>query len=76
MSTNPDDLCPQPDRVPRGATEPLVPAIYPAAVYQCLDPAQANALLGGELAGYVYRRDGHPNADLLAEKCRQLHGAD
>ena len=22
------------------------------------------------------RRDGHPNADMLAEKCRQLHGAE
>jgi len=53
-----------------------VPAIYPAAVYRCDDPAQANALLGGELPGYVYRRDGHPNADVLAEKCRQLHGAE
>ena len=76
MPANPDDLCPQPDRVESGATEPLVPAIYPAAVYRCDDPAQANALLGGELPGYVYRRDGHPNADVLAEKCRQLHGAE
>ncbi len=72
----PDDLCPQPDRVEAGSTEPLVPAIYPAAVYRCDDPAQANAMLGGELPGYVYRRDGHPNADILAEKCRQLHGAE
>jgi cystathionine beta-lyase/cystathionine gamma-synthase len=33
-------------------------------------------MLGGKLPGYVYQRDGHPNAYLLAEKCRQLHGAD
>lgn len=33
-------------------------------------------MLAGNLPGYVYQRDGHPNAWLLAEKCRQLHGAD
>jgi cystathionine beta-lyase/cystathionine gamma-synthase len=33
-------------------------------------------MLGGKLPGYVYQRDGHPNAYLLAEKCRQLHGAE
>jgi hypothetical protein len=26
--------------------------------------------------GYVYQRDGHPNAYLLAEKCRLLHAAE
>jgi cystathionine beta-lyase/cystathionine gamma-synthase len=31
--------------------------------------------LAGEMQGYVYSRDGHPNAELLAEKCRELHGA-
>lgn len=76
MRPKPDDLCPQPDRIPGSATEPLVPPIYPAAVYRCDDPSQAAGLLGGELPGYVYRRDGHPNADILAEKCRLLHGAE
>lgn len=32
-------------------------------------------MLGGVEAGFVYQRDGHPNADVLAEKCRRLHGA-
>lgn len=76
MRERPDDLCPQPDRVPPGATEPLIPPIYPAAVYRCDDPDQANALLAGEQPGYVYRRDGHPNEQILAEKCRALHRAD
>lgn len=76
MFPKPDDLCPRPDRVPQGTTEPLVPPIYPAAVYCCDDPVQANALLGGELSGYIYRREGHPNARMLAEKCRLLHGAE
>ena len=54
-------------------TEPLTPAIHPAAVYRCDDPQQAADLLAGKLAGYVYSRDGHPNADLLAEKCREFN---
>ena len=32
-------------------------------------------MLAGNLPGHVYRRDGHPNAELLAEKCRELHRA-
>jgi cystathionine beta-lyase/cystathionine gamma-synthase len=72
----PDDLCPRPDRLPRLPTEPLVAPIYPAAVYRCDDPRQAAELLSGERFGYVYSRDGHPNADLLAEKCRELHAAE
>jgi O-acetylhomoserine/O-acetylserine sulfhydrylase-like pyridoxal-dependent enzyme len=72
----PEDLCPRPDRVPPQPTEPLVPPIFPAAVYRCSDPQQAADLLSGKLPGYVYSRDGHPNADVLAEKCRALHAAE
>jgi cystathionine beta-lyase/cystathionine gamma-synthase len=76
MTLNPDDLCPRPDRAPPLPTEPLAPAIYLASVYRCSDPQQADDLLAGRLPGYVYSRDGHPNADLLSEKCRLLHGAE
>ena len=53
-----------------------MPPIYPAAGTAAADPQQAADLLSGRLPGYVYSRDGHPNADLLAEKCRELHGAE
>lgn len=72
----PDDICPRPVRVPVSPTAPHAPPLYLSSVYECLDPEQADALLGGRAAGYVYARDGHPNADLLAEKCRQLHGTE
>jgi cystathionine beta-lyase/cystathionine gamma-synthase len=72
----PEDLCPRPDRLGPQPTEPLVPPIFPAAVYRCSDPQQAADLLSGRLPGYVYSRDGHPNADLLSEKCRELHAAE
>jgi cystathionine beta-lyase/cystathionine gamma-synthase len=73
---NPDDLCPRPQHLPKQATEPHAPPVYLSSVYECRDPEQADALLAGREHGYVYARDGHPNADLLAEKCRQLHGTE
>ena len=73
---NADDLCPRPERLPPPATEPHAPPIYLASVYECRDPQQIDALVAGREGGYIYARDGHPNADMLAEKCRQLHGAE
>lgn len=72
----PDDLCPQPERLPPQPTRSFAPPIYPASVYACESTDQAEALLAGNLPGYVYQRDGHPNADMLADKCRRLHGAE
>ena len=37
---------------------------------------QADALLAGTAPGFVYRREGHPNATSLAEALRVVHGAD
>jgi len=62
--------------MPPQVTHPHAPPIFTASVWECDTPQQADDLLGGKLAGYVYQRDGHPNADLLAEKCRQLHGTE
>lgn len=56
-------------------SRPSRPPVYPAVVYHCESPEQADRRLGGAEPGYVYQRDGHPNADLLAEKCRLLHKA-
>jgi cystathionine beta-lyase/cystathionine gamma-synthase len=56
-------------------TRPHTAPIFPASVWECDSPQQVDALLAGREAGYVYQRDGHPNAYLLAEKLKQLHGA-
>lgn len=74
--TKPEDVCPRPDLLPPTPGEPLAPPLYTSAVYRCQDPTQADGLLAGSIEGYVYCRDGHPNADLLGEKCRELHGAE
>jgi cystathionine beta-lyase/cystathionine gamma-synthase len=76
MPPRPDDLCPKPEPLPPHPTRSFAPPIYPASVYACDSPQQADELLGGRARGYVYQRDGHPNADMLAEKCRALHGAE
>ncbi len=75
MPQRPDDICPQPAEMPLGRLQPHAPGIFLASVYRCDDPDQAFALLSGDEAGYVYQRDGHPNADMIAQKCCQLHGA-
>ncbi|HEY1599786.1 MAG TPA: aminotransferase class I/II-fold pyridoxal phosphate-dependent enzyme [Pirellulales bacterium] len=76
MTDKADDICPRPEVLRPQPTQPLVAPLYTAAVYRCENIAQADALLSGELTGYAYQRDGHPNADLLADKCRELHSAE
>jgi cystathionine beta-lyase/cystathionine gamma-synthase len=76
MPRKPADICPQQEVLPPQPTEPAAAPLYTASVYRCSSPEQASQLLSGELHGYVYSRDGHPNADMLAAKCRELHGAE
>ena len=75
MSRSPDRICVQPDVSRPLPTSPATPPIHLTAVWQCDSPQQADRLLGGDEYGYVYQRDGHPNADQLAERIAALHGA-
>ncbi len=70
------EICPAglPPRAP--ADHSSRSPIWSSVTWPCASPAQADAILGGLESGYAYQRDGHPNADILAEKCRLLHGAD
>jgi cystathionine beta-lyase/cystathionine gamma-synthase len=76
MNQDPRDICPRPAQQPPLPAAPHAPAIYPASVYHCDSPEQAAQLLSGERPGFVYRRDGHPNAEMLAAKVQQLHRAE
>jgi cystathionine gamma-synthase len=58
-----------------GSTSPLAPPIHLAAVYRIPDLDAVDAIYGGREQGYIYARDGHPNADRLAEELRKAHGA-
>src|SRR5687768_5248681 len=74
--SKPSDLCPRPQALPPLPTQPHAQPIHLASVWACESPQQADELLAGRQTGYVYQRDGHPNAMLLAEKLCQLHAAE
>jgi cystathionine beta-lyase/cystathionine gamma-synthase len=76
MSQHPRDLCPQKFEALLFDSRPARTGIYPAAVYHCHSAEHASKVLGNEVEGYAYQRDGHPNADVLAAKCLALHGAE
>ncbi|HEY2412966.1 MAG TPA: aminotransferase class I/II-fold pyridoxal phosphate-dependent enzyme [Pirellulaceae bacterium] len=74
--SNPADICPRSQPLPPLSTKPHASPIFPASVWECESPQQADAILGGREEGYVYQRDGHPNSYLLAERLKLLHAAD
>lgn len=49
-----------------GASQPLSPPLYTSAVYTFPDLDSLEAVYRGEACGFVYARDAHPNAVLLA----------
>jgi cystathionine beta-lyase/cystathionine gamma-synthase len=61
-------------RIPQGV--PQTEPIHLSGAWIMESTEQADALLAGTEPGFVYRRDGHPNAASLAETLRQLHSAD
>ncbi len=58
-----------------GSTAPLAPPIHLSAVYRVPDLDAVDALYDGGAPGYIYARDGHPNATRLADELRRAHGA-
>lgn len=67
--------------VRRGTTrqnlgKPLVPALSPSVVYHYEDADQLQSVYDGELEGFGYAREGHPNADALARKLSWMEGAN
>jgi cystathionine gamma-synthase len=58
-----------------GSTSPLAPPIHLSAVYRIPDLDAIDAIYEGRAPGYVYARDGHPNATTLAGELQRLHGA-
>ncbi len=59
---------------PESASRPLVSPIQPAVVYASDGPDMLDAQYDGELPGYTYAREGHPNADALAGMIDALEG--
>jgi cystathionine beta-lyase/cystathionine gamma-synthase len=58
-----------------GATVPLVPPLYQSSVYTFADLDALDRVMNAEEPGFVYARDGHPNAHRLAGQLAALEGA-
>src|ERR671912_511746 len=72
----PSTLCARPASDPPVGTPPLSPALHLSAVYRVEGLDQIDALYHGEESGFLYARDGHPNAAQLASKVAALEGAE
>src|SRR6476646_902123 len=63
---------PQP---PLGQSAPLVPPLYQSSVYTLPDLDALDRIMNAQAPGFIYARDGHPNARQLAEQLAALEGA-
>jgi cystathionine beta-lyase/cystathionine gamma-synthase len=58
-----------------GSSSPLAPPIYPSSVYRLPDLDALDRIYSGGEPGFIYARDGHPNAASLAAKLAVLESA-
>lgn len=69
-------VCARAAEAPPSGTGPLAPPLQLSSVYRVADLGQIDALYRGEESGFIYARDGHPNAVQLAAKLAALEGAE
>ena len=55
-----------------GRSSPLVPPLFQSAVYTLPDLDALDRVMSGDEAGFIYARDGHPNARQLADRLAAL----
>ncbi len=60
---------------PLGASTPLVPPLYQSSVYTLPDLDALDRILNAQEPGFIYARDSHPNARLLADQLAATEGA-
>ncbi len=58
-----------------GSSVPLVPPLYQSSVYTLPDLDALDRIYDGEEPGFIYARDAHPNARLLAEELARMESA-
>ncbi|WP_179381752.1 trans-sulfuration enzyme family protein [Jannaschia marina] len=63
---------PFPTSVSRAVATPLQPSV----VYASPDPDALDAQYEGRASGYTYGREGHPNADVLAQMIDRMEGGE
>src|SRR4051794_11410357 len=73
---DPSTTCARGEAGPPSRTAPLAPSLHLSAVYRVEGLDQVDALYEGREPGFIYARDGHPNAAQLATKVAALEGAE
>ena len=56
----------RPFRLPDRVSSPVVTPLSPSVVYASPSPDELDAQYDGDLSGYTYAGERHPNADVLA----------
>jgi cystathionine beta-lyase/cystathionine gamma-synthase len=69
-------LCARAPASAGSSSRPLVPSIDLSVVYCPADLDHVDALSEGTATGFIYARDGHPNAAQLALKISRLEGGE
>jgi len=60
---------------PLGRSVPLVPPLYQSSVYTLPDLDTLDRIINAEEPGFIYARDGHPNAKFLADELAREEAA-
>ena len=61
---------------PTSSSRAVVTPLQPSVVYASESPDALDDQYEGRAKGYTYAREGHPNADVLAQKIDALEGAE
>ena len=73
---DPSTICARPPDPNPSSTPPLAPPIQLSSVYEFADLEQVDAVYEGRESGFIYARDGHPNASQLAAKVAAIEGGE
>lgn len=60
---------------PKSVSRPVVTPLQPSVVYRSDSPDQLDQQYQGDVTGFTYSREGHPNASVLACKIDAMEGA-
>lgn len=65
----------RPLALPDSVSSPVVTPLSPSVVYASRSPDELDEQYDGDLSGYTYAREGHPNADVLAGLLDRMESA-
>jgi cystathionine beta-lyase/cystathionine gamma-synthase len=65
----------RPTPLPDSSSHPLVTPLSPSVAYASDTPDALDAQYAGQVSGYTYAREGHPNADVVAARLDEMEGS-